>query len=99
MPFCPCDGRQTGLLYLPARWRDTTNITTQAVAALSHHGPVAETFIVDRVPYASAMTDGRTALELTPRGPAAVETAALWKNIKTWLQPPAKSPKKEKARA
>src|SRR5438132_1050661 len=24
MPFCPCDGRQTGLLYLPARWRDTT---------------------------------------------------------------------------
>jgi chromosome partitioning protein len=45
------------------------------------------------------MTDGRTALELTPRGPAAVETAALWKNIKTWLQPPAKSPKKEKARA
>ena len=25
MPFCPCDGRQTGLLYLPARWRDTTH--------------------------------------------------------------------------
>src|SRR5215510_3676711 len=24
-PFCPCDGHQTGLLYLPARWRDTTN--------------------------------------------------------------------------
>ncbi len=24
MPLCPCDGRQAGLWYLPARWRDTT---------------------------------------------------------------------------
>ena len=24
IPFCPCDGHQTGLWYLPARWRDTT---------------------------------------------------------------------------
>jgi len=86
-------------LFILNQIKANANITAQAVAALSHHGPVAETFIVDRVPYASAMTDGRTALELTPRGPAAVETAALWKNIKTWLQPPAKSPKKEKARA
>src|SRR5919199_4139158 len=23
--FCPCDGRQAGLWYLPARWRDTTH--------------------------------------------------------------------------
>lgn len=60
-------------------------ITAQAAAALSHHGPVAETFIADRVPYAAAMTDGRTAIELTPKGPAAVETAALWKHIKACL--------------
>src|SRR2546422_10069593 len=24
IPFCPCDGHQTGLWYLTARWRDTT---------------------------------------------------------------------------
>src|SRR5215510_10377878 len=24
-PFCPCDGHQTGLLYLPARWRESGN--------------------------------------------------------------------------
>jgi hypothetical protein len=51
----------------------------QAAASLSHHGPVAETFIGDRVPYAAAMTDRRTAIEITPKGPVAVETAALWK--------------------
>lgn len=27
------------------------------------------------------MTDGRTAIELTSKGPAAIETAALWKNM------------------
>lgn len=57
-------------------------ITAQAAAALSHHGPVAQTFIADRVPYAAAMTDGRTSIELSPKGPAAQETAALWAYIK-----------------
>jgi chromosome partitioning protein len=85
-------------LFILNQIKASANITAQA-AALSHHGPVAETFIVDRVPYAAAMTDGRTALELTPKGPAAIETAALWKNIKTWLQPPVKSSKKERVHA
>ena len=70
--------------------------TAQAAAALSHHGPVAETFIADRVPYAAAMTDGRTAIELTSKGPAALETAALWKNIKACLH--ANMKKQEKVR-
>jgi chromosome partitioning protein len=61
------------------------NITAQAVASLSHHGSVAETIVATRVPYAAAMTDGRTAPELTPRGPAAVEMASLWSNIKACL--------------
>jgi chromosome partitioning protein len=61
------------------------NITAQAVAALSHHGPVAQTIIVNRVPYAAAMTDGHTAPELVGKSPAAAEIAALWKNIKSCL--------------
>jgi chromosome partitioning protein len=72
-------------LFVLNQVKANAGITGQAAAALSHHGPVAETFIGDRVPYAAAMTDGRTALEITPKGPAAIESAALWKNIKTCL--------------
>ncbi len=61
------------------------NITAQAIAALSHHGPVAQTIIVNRVPYAAAMTDGHTAPELAVKGPAAAEIADLWKSIKSCL--------------
>lgn len=72
-------------LFILTQAKANASITGQAAAALSHYGPVAETFIADRVPYAAAMTDGRTAIELTSKGPAAIETAALWKNIKTCL--------------
>ncbi|MFM7334386.1 MAG: AAA family ATPase [Tabrizicola sp.] len=72
-------------LFILTQAKANASITAQAAAALSHHGPVAETFIADRVPYAAAMTDGRTALELSAKGPAAVETAALWKNIRACL--------------
>lgn len=72
-------------LFVLNQVKANASITAQAAAALSHHGPVAETFIADRVPYAAAMTDGRTALELSAKGPAGIETAALWKNIKACL--------------
>jgi chromosome partitioning protein len=61
------------------------NITAQAVAALSHHGAVAQTIVVNRVPYAAAMTDGHTAPELATKGPAATEIRSLWDNIKSCL--------------
>ena len=35
IPFCPYDGRQAGLLYLPARWRYTTRSGVGAFAGLS----------------------------------------------------------------
>ena len=69
-------------LFVLTQAKANASITAQAAAALSHHGRVAETLIADRVPYAAAMTDGRTAVELSPKGPAAVETAKLWMNIK-----------------
>jgi chromosome partitioning protein len=53
-------------------------ITAQSIAALSRHGPVAQAMIADRVGYAMAMTSGNTAPELAPKGPAALELAALW---------------------
>lgn len=83
-------------LFILTQAKANASITAQAAAALSHHGPVAETFIADRVPYAAAMTDGRTALELSAKGPAAVETAALWKNIKACLHANMKKTEKVK---
>lgn len=83
-------------LFVLNQVKANASITAQAAAALSHHGPVAETFIGDRVPYAAAMTDGRTAIELLPKGPAALETAALWKNIKACLHATMKKSEKVK---
>jgi chromosome partitioning protein len=61
------------------------NITAQAIASLSHHGPVAETIVANRVHYAAAMTDGHTAPELASKSPSAQEIAGLWTNIKACL--------------
>lgn len=65
--------------------KPNTSITAQAAAILSQYGQVASSFIGDRVPYAAAMTDGRTALELSPKGPAAKEIGDLWRGIKSCL--------------
>lgn len=76
--------------------KTNASITAQAAAVLSHSGAIAETFIADRVPYAAAMTNGRTAPELSPKGPAATEIASLWKNIKARLHGTVKQPKEAK---
>jgi len=75
----------TPFLFVLTQAKANASITAQAAAALSHHGPVAETFIADRVPYAAAMTDGRTAIELSAKGPASLELDKLWGNIKACL--------------
>ena len=53
-------------------------ITIQTIAALSQHGQVFQSVVHDRVDYAASMTDGRTAIEINPNGPAAAEIAQLW---------------------
>lgn len=77
--------RQAGksFLFVITQAKPNATITAQTIAALSEHGRVAQSFIADRVPYAVAMTGGRTAPELSPNGPAAVELAALWRDVKS----------------
>ena len=53
-------------------------ITIQTIAALSQHGQVFQSVVHDRVDYAASMTDGRTAIEINPNGPAAAEIGQLW---------------------
>lgn len=70
-------------LFVITQAKANASITAQTVAALSHHGRVAKTFIADRVPYAAAMTDGRSASELTGRSQAAQEIEGLWLDVKS----------------
>ena len=70
-------------LFVISQAKTQASITAQAVAALSQHGRVAQSFIADRVPYAVAMTGGRTAPELSAKSPPAEEIAALWAEVKS----------------
>lgn len=65
-------------VFILTRVKPHARLTTAAATALSAHGTVAPTLVVDRVDYAASMTDGRTVLEAAPRGAAAVEMADLW---------------------
>jgi chromosome partitioning protein len=72
-------------VFVLTRVKANTLITAQAAAVLSKHGEVAETFINDRTAYKSPYPKGQTITEAEPKGPAAKEIAALWKNIKSCL--------------
>ena len=69
------------LLFVINRVKPRARLTADAAVALSQHGAVAPAFIFDRVDYAAAKIDGRTAPELEPDGRAAAEIAALWEFI------------------
>lgn len=53
-------------------------ITTEAVIALSHHGPVAPSVIHQRIDFASSMIDGRTVMEVSAQSRSPGEITALW---------------------
>jgi chromosome partitioning protein len=83
-------------LFVITQAKPHANITAQAVAALSQHGRVAQSFVVDRVTYAAAMTGGNTAPEVAPKGPAAEEISALWAEVKSCFHESMQSGKKER---
>jgi chromosome partitioning protein len=81
-------------LFVLTQAKQQATITAQTVAALSEHGRVAQAFIADRVPYAGAMTGGRTAPELAPKSAAAEEIANLWRDVKSCFNENSKTAKK-----
>lgn len=83
-------------LFVITQAKSHATITAQTVAALSEHGRVARTFIADRVPYAGAMTGGRTAPELSPKSLAADEISGLWVNVKSCFHERMKSSRRVK---
>jgi chromosome partitioning protein len=81
-------------LFIITQAKPQASITAQAVAALSQHGRVAQSFIVDRVSYAVAMTGGRTAPELSAKSSHAAEIASLWIDVKSCFNEKMKAAKK-----
>lgn len=63
--------------------KPNTRLTVQAMASLSEHGVVAPSIVHDRVDYASSMIDGRTVIEIDPRGRSAAEAVDLWSFVKS----------------
>src|SRR5271165_1279601 len=80
-------------LFVITQAKAQASITAQTIAALSEHGRVAQTFIADRVPYAVAMTGGRTAPELGAKTPAAEEITGVWQDVKSCFHEKMKVPK------
>jgi chromosome partitioning protein len=74
------EGEGKPLLFVLNAVTARTRISTQAVMALSQHGPVAA-LLHQRTDYASSMTDGRVASELDPNSKSALEIEGLFQNV------------------
>jgi len=84
-------------LFVVMKAKAQASITAQTIAALSQHGRVAQAFTGDRVTYAMAITDGRTAPEIAGNRPAAAEVSALWKEIKSCFNESSKPTKQRRS--
>ena len=79
------EAERTPLMFVLNGVTPRTRISTQAVMALSQHGPVGAV-LHQRTDYAASMTDGRVAGELDPSSKSAEEIAELWRQVHTSLR-------------
>lgn len=68
-------------LFIVNRVKPRTRLSGETAIELSQHGPVCTTLVMDRIAYAVAKADGRTAPELDQESPAADEVASMWKYV------------------
>ncbi len=88
-------GAQRPFAFAVTQAKPNSRLTVQAMAALSEHGVVAPAIVHDRVDYAASMIDGRTVLEIDPKGRSAAEMAELWAFVKARMHVGKKARKKE----
>jgi chromosome partitioning protein len=74
-----------------------TRLAAQAAVALSQHGKIAPVTVHQRVEYAEAMTDGRTAGELRSDGMGQKEISELWIYIDAQMRKHADAPMRTSA--
>ena len=78
-------GARRPMVFVLNRTKPGVRLTGEAVVSLSRHGTVAPIMVADRMQYAGAKVDGRTAPELDPTGLAAREIAKLWTYVNLHL--------------
>ena len=88
-------GAQRPFAFAVTQAKPNSRLTVQAMAALSEHGVVSPAIVHDRVDYAASMIDGRTVLEIDPKGRSAAEMAELWAFVKARMHVGKKARKKE----
>jgi chromosome partitioning protein len=81
-----CDRSGKPLLFVVNAATPKARITHEAAIALSQHGTVAPITLHHRTDFAASMIDGRTVMEVDPKGRSAGEVVALWEYISDRLE-------------
>jgi chromosome partitioning protein len=81
-----CERAHKPLIFVVNAGTPKARITSEAAIALSQHGTVAPITIHHRTDFASSMIDGRTVMDLDPKGKSAREVTELWTYIADRLE-------------
>ncbi len=81
-----CDRAGKPLIFVVNGATPKAKITYESAVALSQHGTVAPVTIHHRTEFAASMIDGRTVMEVDPRGRSAEEITELWRYISDRLE-------------
>jgi chromosome partitioning protein len=84
--------------FMLARVRPNLRNNDATAMALDSIGLVFPARMHERVIYAESFAHGKTAFEIEPKGTAAQELAAIWKNLKEKIQENEKSRNKENSK-
>src|SRR6201994_691206 len=76
-----CERAGKPLIFVVNAATPKAKITYEAAVALSQHGTVAPITIHHRTDFAASMIDGRTVMEVDPKGRSAGEIVDLWSSI------------------
>ena len=81
-----CERAGKPLLFVVNAATPRAKITYEAGVALSQHGTVGPVTLHHRTDYAASMIDGRTVMEVDPRGKSAAEVRELWTYVSDRLE-------------
>ncbi|NJR79362.1 ParA family protein [Sphingomonas corticis] len=81
-----CERAGKPLVFVVNAATPKARITSDAAVALSQHGTVAPITIHQRTDFAASMIDGRTVMEVDPKGRSAAEVTALWEYLSDRLE-------------
>lgn len=81
-----CERAGKPLIFVVNAATPKARITSEAAVALSQHGTVAPVTLHHRTDFAASMIDGRTVMEVDPKGRSANEVTQLWSYVSDRLE-------------